>query len=97
MVDELKERKALEVGARAQQLLDNPLLVDIFETLEAEYIKKWTYGMTVADTAGRERLWQAVQVVTRVREHLKILAADGRLSAAQLADLAQGAIIKPKD
>lgn len=89
-MDELKERKALEQGSRAQGLLDNPLFEEILGGLESEYVRYWRENTTVDDTAGRERLWQAVQIVGKVRNQLKQFAADGRIAEASLQSLRQG-------
>lgn len=89
-MDELKERKALERGSRAQRLLDDPLLVEIFKGLEAEYTNYWRDNTPVNDTAGRERLWQAVQIVGKVWSHLQKYAADGRMAEKSLQALRQG-------
>ncbi len=40
-----------------------------------------------ADTAGRERLWQAVNVLGKVRDHLSRVVADGNLAQRELTDL----------
>ncbi len=89
-MDELKERKALERGARAQALLDDPLFEEIFGELEREYFEFWRYSTIQNDVAGRERLWQAGQIVGKVRTHLQTMVRDGKLSSAQLNDLRQG-------
>jgi hypothetical protein len=41
----------------------------------------------VLDTEGRERLWQAVQIVGKVKGHLNHVLASGRLAAASLNEL----------
>lgn len=91
MIDELKARKEAARGAQAQSLLDSDLLKEAFEGLEAEYIRFWREGTSINDTQGRERLWQAVQIVGKVRSHLTQIAADGRVAETELRALAQGA------
>lgn len=75
-------------GQRAELLLNDDLLKEAFDTIEAEYIKAWV-GSPPRDTEGRERVWQAVQIVGRVKTHLQSVAATGRLSAKELDDLAK--------
>ena len=53
---------AIERGARARALLENELLRDAFRTLEDDYTAAWK-TWPAADAAGRERLWQAVNVL----------------------------------
>ena len=40
------------------------------------------------DTEGREKLWQAVQIVGKVKSHLEAVAANGRLAERQIAEIA---------
>jgi len=46
-------------------------------------LKSWP----AADTAGRERLWQAVNVVGKVRDHLARIVTDGKLAQREMSDL----------
>jgi hypothetical protein len=77
---------AIERGARARALLDNELLRDAFKTLEDDYTAAWK-TWPAADRDGRERLWQAVNVLGKVRDHLARVIADGRLAQRELSDL----------
>lgn len=90
MSDELKLRKDAERAARATRLIDDPLLTEIFTGLEAEYVDFWRGKTAIADVDGRERLWQAVQIIGKVRNQLKTIAADGRMAERELQKLAQG-------
>jgi hypothetical protein len=40
-----------------------------------------------ADTAGRERLWQTVNVLGKVKDHLSHIVSDGKLAKRQLSEL----------
>src|SRR5262245_65548366 len=77
---------AIERGARARALVENELLQEAFKTLEEDYTAAWK-TWPAADTAGRERLWQAVNVLGKVRDHLARVVADGRLAQRELSDL----------
>jgi hypothetical protein len=77
---------AIERGGRARALLDDELLRDAFKTLEDDYTAAWK-TWPAADTAGRERLWQAVNVLGKVRDHLTRIVADGKLARRELNDL----------
>lgn len=90
MTDELKLRKDAAQGARAQTLIDDPLLTGIFEELETEYINHWRESTALNDMQGRERIWQAVQIVGKVRTHMRVIADNGRMAMAELQNLAQG-------
>ena len=87
MSDELALNKAAERGARAQRLLDDDLLVEAFETLDRDYTRAWR-ATAARDTDARERLWQAVQVVAKVRDNLIRVVNGGKLAQRELAMLA---------
>ena len=53
-----------------------------------DYIDAWK--MTPArDTDGRERLWQAINIVAKIRDHLIKVVNDGKLSQRHLSELAR--------
>ena len=93
MVDEIALNRAAERGARAQSLLSDELLTGSLRDLEAGYIKAWR-ETAARDTDARERLWQAVQVVGKVRDHLGSVVSGGKLAQRELNDLAQ---LRPSD
>ena len=89
----IDEHKLLRENARAlgaQSLLDNDLFNEALTTLEAEYIKAWK-ATPLRDSDGRERVWQAVQIVGKIKDHLQSILNDGKLAAAQLKELADTA------
>jgi hypothetical protein len=88
-VTEDKLQAAIARGARAQELVRNELLAEAFTKLEADYINAWK-SWAAADTDGRERLWLAVNVLGKVRDHLVTVIADGKLAQRQLQDLTGG-------
>jgi hypothetical protein len=64
-------------------MLEDDLLSGALTKLENDYITAW--GQTaVRDTDARERLWQAVQVTRKFRDHLQMVMADGKLAQAEL-------------
>ncbi len=85
-MDEIELSKASARGQRAQQLLDDELLKECFEELKKEYIDYWM-ATHVNDDAGRQRLWQAVQIVGKVRDHLGKIAAGGRMATKDLSSI----------
>ena len=85
--DEHKLLIARDRGQKAQALLDNLLLKEAFETLEADYITAWKSNERSMGPEGRERLWNAVQIVGKVRAHLEKVATDGHTAARFLDDL----------
>jgi hypothetical protein len=87
MSDEDKLRAATARASRAQALVNDDLLTEAFDTLEREYTKAWR-ETAVRDNDARERLWQAVNVASKVREHLRRLVSDGTLAQREIDMLA---------
>jgi hypothetical protein len=88
MIDESKLRLDAARAARARALLDNELLIEAFTKLETDYVAAWK--LTPArDNDGRERLWQAVQIVGKIKDHLATVIENGKLAEAELKQLAE--------
>jgi hypothetical protein len=81
--DDDKTERAIARAARAEALLGSELLAEAFATLDAEYVKAWRTA-PVRDTEMREKLWVAVNIVGKVKDHLARIVADGKLSQADL-------------
>ena len=77
----------IALANRAKALLDDELVAGAFEALETEYIKGWRQT-AARDTDARERLWQAVQVVGKIRAHLQTIVANGKLAQREIDDVA---------
>jgi hypothetical protein len=92
MTDEIALNRAVGRAAQAQRLLEDELLHEAFATLDRDYTKAWR-ETAARDTDARERLWQAVNIVGKVRDHLTMQVASGKLAQRQLDDLAAN---KPK-
>jgi hypothetical protein len=85
-MSEDKLQASISRAARAEELLKNELLQEAFSKLENDYTAAWK-TWPAADRNGRERLWQAVNVLGKVKDHLTRVVADGRLAQRQLSDL----------
>jgi len=94
-MSEHKLQRDIVRGAHAKALMDNELLQEAFAKLEADYIGAWR-ASPARDTDARERLWQAVNVLGKVRDHLGQVAAAGNLAQRQLDDLAKITAAKPR-
>src|SRR5581483_9794144 len=95
MTDEHALIRANGKGTRAQQLLENELLVEAFKGLEDAYTKAWR-STTIEDVAAREKLFLAINIVGKVRDHLSRLVIDGKLAQAELESLARIAELRKK-
>lgn len=78
-------------ASQAHDLLNSDLLNEAFTTLEAEYIAFWR-KTHVDDDKGREKLFLAVNLISKVRKHLETVLSDGVLAKRELEDL----IARPK-
>ena len=90
MSDESTLERAGSRAVRADALLDDELLIEAFDALEKSYIAAWR-ATTVDDAAGREKLFLAINIVGKVRDHLAGVVANGRLARAELKELAETA------
>ena len=88
MSDESRLDQAVSKAVRAQELLDNQLLTDSFKTLEENYASAWR-STAIDDVAGREKLFLAINIVGKIRDHLNSVVANGKLAQAELKELAQ--------
>jgi len=88
MTDEIALSRAVGRAAQAQRLLDDDLLQEAFAALDRGYTKAWR-ETAARDTDARERLWQACQVVAKVRDHLTSVVNAGKLAQRELNDLAE--------
>jgi hypothetical protein len=86
-MNEDKLQEAIGRAARAQRLVDDELLAEAFDTLDRDYVKAWRESHA-RDTDARERLWQAVQIVAKVRSHLSTVVNHGKLAQRELDELA---------
>lgn len=88
MTDEFKLLRDNDRGARAKSLLENELLTEAFAELEKAYMSAWRSTM-IDDTAGREKLFLAVNIVGKVREHINNIVINGKLAATELQEIAK--------
>jgi hypothetical protein len=88
MSDENRLDQAATKAVRAQQLLDSDLLSEAFCALEESYTAAWRATM-IDDVGAREKLFIAINVVGKVRDHLGTVVANGKLAQAELKELSQ--------
>jgi predicted metal-dependent hydrolase len=88
MNHELRLNADIARRARAQALLENELLQEAFARLEDRYLAEWRVTQ-FRDTDARERLWQAVNVLGKVKDHLGKIVSDGKLAQREIDQLAQ--------
>jgi hypothetical protein len=87
-VDENKLIADSARAARAKALLEDELLTEAFNLYEAELMAAWrATGTALAETHKRERLWLAVNLLGKVREHLFKVVQNGKVAKAHLAQI----------
>ncbi len=87
-MDEVKLGQAQHRGVRAEELLNNSLLQEAFQYLEQRYLGAWR-STKALQTVEREKLWQAIQILGIIHEHLKSHVTNGRIAAADLRRLSE--------
>lgn len=90
MTDESALHKAAAKAVRAQSLLEHELLAEAFTALENAYTSAWR-ATTIDDVSGREKLFLAINIVGKVRDHLTAVVNNGKLAQAELKQLAETA------
>jgi hypothetical protein len=90
MTNEIKLDQAVAKGARAEALLDNELLSEAFADLESSYTSAWR-ATAIDDVTAREKLFLAINIVGKVRDHLAAIVTNGKLAQAELKEIAQAA------
>jgi hypothetical protein len=85
---DIKLNAHLARGARAEALLENELLQEAFLRLEERYVEEWRVCQ-FRDTDARERLWQAVNILGKVKDHLAKIVRDGKLAQREIDQLTQ--------
>jgi hypothetical protein len=81
-VSAIRERAA--EGARLKEHL--PALQEAVDIIESQYADAL---MDCHDPLGRERLWQAVQVCRKVKQHFGAVVSGGTLALHQLQELSR--------
>ena len=90
MIDEHKLLRDKAAAVAAQALQENETLRNAFASLEQAYTEAWR-TTKIDDVTGREKLFLAINVVGKVRQHLISIVSDGKLAQAQLRELAETA------
>jgi hypothetical protein len=75
----------------AKRLLEHPLLIEAFASIEKEVIERWTQS-PASDAPGREKLWLTLKLLHRLRTHLESLVSSGKLAEATLRERVKRAL-----
>jgi hypothetical protein len=81
MTTTLEQR--LYAGDRARELLENEAFIDAFKTIEDDIITQWKQA-PARDAEGRERLWNYLALLTKLRSQITVTLETGRLAQLEL-------------
>lgn len=79
---DLEERRRR--GESARRILDEPVFQDAFADLRSHFIEAW---QQCADQEQRDRIWMAVNLLKKIEQHIETVFEDGKLAAAEIAEL----------
>ncbi len=85
----MSEDRLLEArnrASRANSLVNDELLAEGFANLEAAYVSAWRATGPDQEKA-REKLYIAVNVIGKLKQHLETVIANGTLAEAELKTL----------
>lgn len=71
-------------GARAKEVLDNEEFSAAFDAIEQEVINTWT-NSPARDSVGREKCWQYLMLLRKVKTNLQTTLETGKLAQLELA------------
>jgi len=82
-MDELKLRIDQDRAQQAKDLLNNPLLKEALEAIQAEVVKNWSEA-PVRDEEGKEILWRLYKSSQKFSAVLQGYIESGKLATEQL-------------
>jgi len=86
MLDEIALQREVTRATKAKLLLESELLSEAFQILEQNYITAWRTSPANAEK-DREKLFMAVNVLGKVRDHLTMVVQNGSIAQADLQKL----------
>lgn len=81
--EEAKLKSEVARAERANELLNDELMVEAFQTLTNRFAEEWA-NSPVRDSEGRERIWLMQKLLKSVGDHLREIAQTGKLASLQL-------------
>ena len=86
MDDNHKRIKERERGHQATLVLDNPIYQEAWASVEHQLKAGWE-NSSAAQSEERERIWQALQMLRKVRSYLDGVIKTGELATIQLNEV----------
>lgn len=88
-MEDQQTREAQRRGARAADLLNDPLLQECFSRIEASQMDNWR-NTDLADARVREEIFHLVRAMDLLRKELQIVVEHGQLASARLERQSRG-------
>lgn len=88
MTDGAQLRSDVDRATRAQALIDDDVLKEVFASFDADSIAAWR-ATGAGEVAKREQLWLTANVAAEIRNKLVAIIDNGKTAEAELADIAQ--------
>ena len=82
----MTNEEQIQRSQRAQELLEDPLIKESFESLESTYLEAWRQSRP-GEELDREVLWQAWFALDAVRQHLNQIMQNGKIARDALDKL----------
>jgi len=79
-------RRDIERGRIAQDILDNEIFQEAMEMLEDEYKKIWA-ATKQEESEQRERLWMAMKLIPEFERQLRIIVERGIIKKNQIVKI----------
>jgi len=70
-------------GDRAKEILENPIFVAVFADIEQELMNEWKQS-PARDQEGREKLWQYLRMLDKIKSRLTTTLETGTLAKLEL-------------
>lgn len=86
LADDIQLRRDVERATRAQALIDDDVLKEVFDSFDADSIAVWR-ATEASDVAKREQLWLTAKVAAAIRGKLLTIISDGTIAAAEIAEI----------
>jgi hypothetical protein len=90
MSDQFALQRAVNRAQQARTLLESDILTEAFKGLEDAYTAAWR-ATKIDDVSGREKLFLAINVIGKVRDHLSGIVSNGSVAEAEIKDLRETA------
>lgn len=82
-MSEEKLRTQQERAAHAERLLNDPLLREVFDKLDDEFMRTWR-ATSVNDTEARERIYSLCTALDAIKQHIAGVIVDGKIAKMNL-------------